>query len=135
MKIASNIKKYIALAVIAAFMLGMLCACGSDASEEEATETKAKATVTAGEAAEKEAKDQADKDAAQKETTKRVKKGTEDPAIDAVKAAAYEDIKGFDGKWSNISVDVDDTVTTIEFDWNNNHYKYEYDQETKSILR
>ena len=130
-----NTKKYIALAVSAVFILGMFCACGStegDASEE--AETTAKATVTAGEAAEQEAQDKADKDATQEPTTRK-KTGTEDPAIDAVKAAAYEDIKGFDGKWNNISVDVDDLVTTIEFDWKGTHYKYEYDQETNEIIR
>ena len=130
-----NAKKYIALAVTAVFLLGMLCACGSSEEEvAEETETTAKATVTAGEAAEKDAQDKADKDATQ-ETTKRKKTGTEDPAIDGVKAAAYEDIPGFDGKWKNIEVDVDDTITTIDFDWNGNHYQYQYDQETNQIIK
>ena len=123
-------KKIISLAVAAVFVLGSFCACGSTTSEEEAAETTAKATVTAGDAAEKESQDKATQ-----ETTKRVKKGTEDPAIDAVKAAAYEDIKGFDGKWKNISVDVDDVITTIEFDWNDEHYIYKFDQAAGKIIK
>ena len=128
------VKKYIALAVIAIFVLGILSACGESSEEvaSDATEA-AKATVTAGEAAEKAAQDKNDQNI--QETTKRVKTGTEDGAIDAVQAAAYEDIEGYDGKWQNISVDVDDTITTIEFDWNGNHYKYEYDQTAGKILK
>ena len=64
-----------------------------------------------------------------------MKTGTEDPAIDAVKAAAYEDIEGFDGKWNNIAIDVDDTITTVEFDWNKTHYVYQYDQSNNRIIR
>ena len=127
----TNAKKYIAFAVMVALFLGMLCSCGGT-SEESSTETASKATVTAGEAAEKAAQDKADKE---QETTKRVKTGTEDPAIDAVKAAAYEDIEGFDGNWNNIALDVDDTITTIEFDWNKNHYKYQYDQVNNQIIK
>ncbi len=123
-------KKLISLAVAAVFVLGAFCACGSTTSEEEAAETTAKATVTAGDAAEKESQDKASQ-----ETTKRVKKGTEDPAIDAVKAAAYEDIKDFDGKWKNISVDVGDAITTIEFDWNDEHYVYKFDQAAGKIIK
>ena len=122
----NHVKKYIALAVAAVFILSLFCACG-DSTEQAATEaTEAtKATVTAGEAAEK----------AAEEPTKKVKKGTEDPAIDAVKAAAFEDIEGFDGKWNNIEVDVDETVTTIDFDWGGDHYQYQFDQATGQILR
>ena len=119
-------KKIIALVVSAIFILSILCACG-DSAEQEATEAAeaTKATVTAEEAAEK----------AAQETTKRVKNGTEDPAIDAVKEAAYEDIKGFDGNWKNIAVDVDDTITTIDFDWNDSHYQYQFDQASGEIIR
>ena len=127
------VKKYIALAVSAIFVLGLLCACGGsgeDASTEatEATEA-AKSTVTAEEAAKKASEENA------KGGPNRVKKGTEDPAIDAAKVAAYADIEGYDGKWQNLAIDVDDTITTIEFDWNGNHYKYEYDQATRKILK
>lgn len=131
----TNRKKTIVLAVTSLFLLGMFCACGSSGDKAtEETETTAKATVTAGEAAEKDAQDKADK-AATQETTKRKKTGTEDPAIDGAKAAAYEDIKGFDGKWENLAVDVGDTVTTIDFDWNGNHYQYQYDQEKNQIIK
>ena len=128
------VKRYIALAVTAIFALGILSACG-ESSEEVSSDASeaAKATVTAGEAAEKAAQDKNDQNI--QETTKRVKTGTEDSAIDAVQVAAYEDIVGYDGRWQNISVDVDDTITTIEFDWNGNHYKYEYDQTAKKILK
>ncbi|MDO4197048.1 MAG: hypothetical protein Q4D33_12990, partial [Prevotellaceae bacterium] len=106
-------------------------ACGGSGDETatEATEIT-KATVTAGEAAEKAAQDNNSQG-----TTERVKTGTEDPAIDSVKAAAYEDIQGFDGKWKNIEVDVDDTITTIDFDWNEQHYQYKFDQESGQIIR
>lgn len=125
------VKKYIALAVTAVFVLGLLCSCGG-AEEEIATEASetSKATVTAGEAAEKESQK---KDS--QEFTEPVKSGTEDPAIDSVKAAAYKDIKGFDGEWNNIAIDVDDTITIIDFDWNGNHYQYKFDQETGQIIR
>ena len=125
-----NVKKCFALAISVIFILSMICACG-DASEQETAETTAKATVTAGEAAEQEAQKKAANDAVEAEK----KQGTEDPAIDAVKAAAFEDIEGFDGNWNNISVDVDDTITTIEFDWNKNHYKYQYDQANNQIIK
>lgn len=118
-------KKIIALMIALVMALGMLCACGSS-SEEGAGEPTEKATVTAGEAAEKEA---------QKETTKIVKTGTEDAAIDAIHAAVYEDIEGYDGKWQNVNIDVDDAVTTIEFDWNDQHYVYQYDQEKGEVIR
>ena len=51
----TSVKKCIALAVTAVFVLGLLCSCGG-AEEETATEASetSKATVTAGEAAEKE---------------------------------------------------------------------------------
>ena len=132
-----NAKKYIALAVTAVFLLGLLCACGSsDEEAAEETEPTTKSSVTASEAAMKEAMDKAmEEKNATKETTKRKKTGTEDPAIDGVKAAAYEDIPGFDGKWNNIEVDVDDTITTIDFDWNGNHYQYQYDQEKDQIIK
>ena len=129
-----NLKKYMALAISTLFILSIFCACGGGASEEEANEATAKATVTAGEAAEKEAQDKADKNATQDPTTRK-KTGTEDPAIDAVKAAAYEDIQGFDGTWNNIGIDVDEAITTIDFDWNGNHYQYKFDQETGQIIR
>ena len=130
----NHVKKYIALAVAAVFILGMFCACGGSGEEAATDATEAsKSTVTAGEAAEKAAQDKADKEA--QEPTTRKKTGTEDPAIDSVKAAAYEDIKGFDGKWKNIEVDVDDTITTIDFDWNDNHYQYQFDQATGQIIR
>ena len=128
-----NTKKCIALSIIAIFAISMFCACG-DGDSEEATETTAKATITAGEAAENASQKNNDNNAMQ-ETTQRKKTGTEDPAIDAAKAAAYEDIQGFDGKWKNISVDVDDVITTIEFDWNGNHYQYQFDQESGQIIR
>ena len=128
------VKKYIALAVTAVFALGMLSACGGSSEETDSDATEAsKATVTAGEAAEKAAQDKNNQNT--QETTKRVKTGTEDGAIDAAQAAAYEDIEGYDGRWQNISVDLDDTITTIEFDWNGNHYKYEYDQTAKKSLK
>ena len=126
----TSVKKYIVLAMTAIFAIGLLSACGG--SEEESssdTVETTKATVTAGEAAENEALEKAENSSKQKKT------GTEDGAIDAVQKAAYEDIKGYDGKWQNLSVDVDDPITTIEFDWNNTHYKYEYDQDARSLLK
>ena len=124
------VKRYIVLAITAVLILGTLCACGGS-SEEAATEATeaAKATVTAGEAAEK-----ASQDTNNQGPTERVKTGTEDPAIDSVKAAAYKDIEGFDGKWNNIEVDVDDTITTIDFDWDGNHYQYQFDQTSGKIV-
>jgi len=116
-----------ALALKLIFSLGMLCSCGSSSADDEATEaTTEKATVTAGEAAA-----QADEKA--KEATK--KTGTEDPAIEAAKAKATKDIKGFDGNWENLSVDVDDPITVIDFDWKGTHYQYTFDQTSGKIIK
>ena len=106
------------------FIMGMLCSCGSsNSSEEETTQAETKATVTAGEAAE---------EASQATTQK--KTGTEDPAIDAAIAKATEEIEGFDGSWENLSIKVDDPITTIDFDWKGTHYQYTFDQETGQII-
>ncbi|MDO4197050.1 MAG: hypothetical protein Q4D33_13000 [Prevotellaceae bacterium] len=130
----TSVKKYIALVATAVFAVGVLCACGGSGEEAASDATEAaKATVTAEEAAEKAAQDKNDQN--MQETTKHVKTGTEDGAIDAAQAAAYEDIEGYDGKWQNLSIDADDPITTIEFDWNGNHYKYEYDQAAGKILK
>ena len=116
-----------ALALTLIFSLGMLCSCGSSSADDEATEaTTEKATVTAGEAAA-----QADEKA--KEAAK--KTGTEDPALDAVMAAAKEDIEGFDGNWENLSIDVDDPITVIDFDWKGTHYQYTFDQTSGKIIK
>ena len=124
MKNSTNKKSVLtALTITLVFILCMLCSCGgSGSSEGGATEAETKATVTAGEAA-----DQA------KEATTQKKTGTEDPAIDAAKAKATKDIKGFDGNWENLSIDVDDPITIIEFDWKGKHYQYTFDQESGKI--
>lgn len=128
MKETNTKKKYavLFLSVSIIFILGMFCSCGgSGSSEEETTQAKTKATVTAGEAAAQ--ADENKKAAAQKKT------GTEDPAIDAAKAKATEDIEGFDGNWENLSIDVDESITTIDFDWKGTHYQYTFDQSTRQI--
>ena len=123
----------IALALIALFIIGTLTACGS-ASDEAAIEASdtPKATVTAGEAAEKAGQEKA---ANGQSATQQNKTGTEDGAIDAVREAAYKDIEGFDGKWTNFEIDVDDVITTIDFDWQGNHYQYRYDQEKQILMK
>jgi len=125
MKETNMKRKYTLLFLTATiiFIMGMFCSCGSSTSEDATAEsTTEKATVTAGEAA-----DQA------KEATTQKKTGTEDPAIDAAKAKAMEDIKGFDGNWENLSIEVDDPITTIDFDWKGTHYQYTFDQESGKI--
>ena len=110
------------------FIMGMFCGCGgSSSADDAATEAPSteKATITAGEAAA-----QAEES---KEATTQKKTGTEDPAIDAAKAKATEDIKGFDGKWENLEIEVDDPITTIDFDWKGTHYQYTFDQESGKI--
>ncbi len=108
MKIASNTKILIALAVAAAFMLGMLSACGSDTSEEEATETTAKATVTAGEAANQDAKDKDQDNAAAKEDAKdkqkeeKIKEGTAPAPKKTVEATDGFTVKDADGTISAV---------------------------------
>ena len=121
-------KKVIILTASLILAIGMLCSCGgSDTSDDSAvTEatTAEKATVTAGEAAAKE----------QTKETQKVKTGTEDGAIDAAKAKAAADIKGFDGNWENVEVEVDDPTTIIDFDYGGKHYSYTFDQESGKIV-
>ena len=119
-------KKVIILAASLIFVLGILTACGGSSTDESATTEAAteKATVTAGEAAEKDATKE----------TKKVKTGTEDSAIDTAKAYAKEHIKGFDGNWENLELEVDDPTTIINFDYKGKHYTYTFDQESGKIV-
>ena len=122
-------KKYIAMITMLTLTLGVLCGCGgSGDSDADATEATKASTVIAGEAA----KQEAEKDA-KKEATTAPKTGTEDPAIDAIKAAAYKDIKGFDGKWENIEMEDYDTTIVMRFDWKGKQYEYTYDLESGKI--
>ena len=118
-------KKIMIFAAGLVLALGLLCSCGGSGTDETAT-TEApaeKATVTAGEAA-----------AQQAEATKPTKTGTEDGAIDAAKAKAFDEIKGFDGAWENLELEVDDPTTIIDFDYGGQHYTYTYDQDKKQIV-
>ena len=125
MKTNNTKRGAVVLALLSLFILGMFCSCGNSDSTDQDT-SKASSEVTATEAA--------DQDAPVETTATRAPKtGTEDPAIDAVLAAAYDDIEGFDGKWQNIAVDVDETITTIDFDWNGSHYQYKYNQGSNEI--
>ncbi len=126
-------KKVIALVVMMVFILGILTACGGSGGEDSTAASESpKATVTAGEAAEKAGQEKSDMG---QEPVQQIKTGTEDGAIDAVQEAAYKDIKGFDGKWTNLEIDVDDVITTIDFDWQGNHYQYRYDQDNQILIK
>lgn len=119
-------------------LLAMLCSCGIAATADEpTTEPPTPSTITAGEAAQKasESAEQVDTDAdAGDADAQDTEPGTEDSAIDAVRKAAENDIKGFDGKWQNLSIEVDDPIAVIDFDWGDKHYQYKYDEDAGKMV-